>query len=213
MGIAAYNNNIEVDEFIANYKENSIRLKDITSNIFAPPLFKHIYLNKDNGYPFMTGSELTQFNLRFYRWLSPRGVKDINDYVVKKGTLLLYKSGTIDGGILGNVFIADKKLDGCCLSDHVIRIVFNDEKMAYWSFAFLKSKGAIKMLQRLATGTMIPFITPDRIAELMIPAPNEKYAHIVDLVEKYINFNSQSKENETKAIEMVEQEIEKWNKH
>ena len=142
LGIAAYNNNIEVDEFIANYKENSIRLKDITSKIFAPPLFKHIYLNKDNGYPFMTGSELTQFNLRFYRWLSPRGVKDINDYVVKKGTLLLYKSGTTDGGILGNVFIADKKLDGCCLSDHVIRIVFNDEKMAYWSFAFLKSKGA-----------------------------------------------------------------------
>lgn len=213
LGIAAYNNNIEVDEFIANYKENSIRLKDITSKIFAPPLFKHIYLNKDNGYPFMTGSELTQFNLRFYRWLSPRGVKDINDYVVKKGTLLLYKSGTTDGGILGNVFIADKKLDGCCLSDHVIRIVFNDEKMAYWSFAFLKSKGSVKMLQRLATGTMIPFITPDRIAELMIPAPNEKYAHIVDLVEKYINFNSQSKENETKAIEMVEQEIEKWNKH
>ena len=213
LGIAAYNNNIEVDEFIANYKENSIRLKDITSKIFAPPLFKHIYLNKDNGYPFMTGSELTQFNLRFYRWLSPRGVKDINDYIVKKGTLLLYKSGTTDGGILGNVFIADKKLDGCCLSDHVIRIVFNDEKMAYWSFAFLKSKGAVKMLQRLATGTMIPFITPDRIAELMIPAPNEKYAHIVDLVEKYINFNSQSKENETKAIEMVEQEIEKWNKH
>lgn len=213
LGIAAYNNNIEVDEFIANYKENSIILKDITSNIFAPPLFKHIYLNKDNGYPFMTGSELTQFNLRFYRWLSPRGVKDINDYVVKKGTLLLYKSGTTDGGILGNVFIADKKLDGCCLSDHVIRIVFNDEKMAYWSFAFLKSKGAVKMLQRLATGTMIPFITPDRIAELLVPAPNEKYAHIVDLVEKYINFNSQSKEDETKAIEMVEQEIEKWNKH
>lgn len=213
LGIAAYNNNIEVDEFIANYKEESIRLKDITSKIFAPPLFKHIYLNKDNGYPFMTGSELTQFNLRFYRWLSPRGVKDINDYVVKKGTLLLYKSGTTDGGILGNVFIADKKLDGCCLSDHVIRIVFNDEKMAYWSFAFLKSKGAVKMLQRLATGTMIPFITPDRIAELLIPAPNEKYAHIVDLVEKYINFNSQSKEDETKAIEMVEQEIEKWNKH
>ena len=213
LGIAAYNNNIEVDEFIAKYKESSIRLKEITSKIFAPPLFKHIYLNKDNGYPFMTGSELTQFNLRFYRWLSPRGVKDINDYIVKKGTLLLYKSGTTDGGILGNVFIADKKLDGCCLSDHVIRIVFNDEKMAYWAFAFLKSKGAVKMLQRLATGTMIPFITPDRIAELLIPIPNEKFAYIVELVEKYINFNSQSKEDETKAIEMVEQEIEKWNKH
>ena len=213
LGIAAYNNNLEVNEFIDSYKEKSIRLGDVTSKIFAPPLFKHIYLNKDNGYPFMTGSELTQFNLRYYRWLSPRGVKDINDYVVKKGTLLLYKSGTTDGGILGNVFIADKKLDGCCLSDHVIRIVFNDEKMAYWAFAFLKSKGAIKMLQRLATGTMIPFITPERISELLIPQPDEDFERIVGLVEKYINLNSLSKYDETLAIDLVEQEIEKWNKH
>ena len=213
LGIAAYNNNLEVNEFIDSYKEKSIRLGDVTSKIFAPPLFKHIYLNKDNGYPFMTRSELTQFNLRYYRWLSPRGVKDINDYVVKKGTLLLYKSGTTDGGILGNVFIADKKLDGCCLSDHVIRIVFNDEKMAYWAFAFLKSKGAIKMLQRLATGTMIPFITPERISELLIPQPDEDFERIVGLVEKYINLNSLSKYDETLAIDLVEQEIEKWNKH
>ena len=212
LGIAAYNNNLEVDEFIGKYSGDSIRLKDITFKIFAPPMFKHIYLEKDNGYPFMTGSELTQFNLRYYRWLSPRGVKDIQDYIVNKGTLLLYKSGTTDGGILGNVFIADKKLDGCCLSDHVIRIVFNDENMAYWAFAFLKSKGAVKMLQRLATGTMIPFITPERISELQIPSPDDNYYRIVRLVDKYIELNSQSKEDETKAISMVEQEIEKWNK-
>lgn len=213
LGIAAYNNNLEVDEFIDKYKKDSIRLKDITSKIFAPPMFKHIYLDKNNGFPFMTGSELTQFNLRYYRWLSPRGVKDIKDYIVNKGTLLLYKSGTTDGGILGNVFIADKKLDGCCLSDHVIRIVFNDEDMAYWTFAFLKSKGAVKMLQRLATGTMIPFITPERISELQIPIPDNNYDKIVKLVDNYIELTSQSKENETRAILMVEQEIEKWNKH
>ena len=212
LGIAAYNNNLEVDEFINKYSNNSIILKDVTSKIFAPPMFKHIYLDKDNGYPFMTGSELTQFNLRYYRWLSPRGVKNIKDYTVSKGTLLLYKSGTTDGGILGNVFIADNKLDGCCLSDHVIRIVFKDEDMAYWAFAFLKSKGAIKMLQRLATGTMIPFITPERISELHIPAPDDNYDRIVTLVNKYIEMSSQSKENETKSISMVEREIESWNK-
>lgn len=210
LGFAAYNNNIEVDEFIDKYKGDSVQLKDLTSKIFAPPLFKHIYLSKDNGYPFMTGSELTQFNLRYYRWLSPRGVKDINDYVVNKGTLLLYKSGTTDGGILGNVFIADNKLDGCCLSDHVIRIVFNEEKMAYWAFAFLKSKGAVRMLQRLATGTMIPFITPERISELLIPMPDDNFDKITELIEQYIELNSQSKIAETTAIEMVEQEIEKW---
>ena len=211
LGFAAYNNNREVDEFIDSYSSNSYELKSKTSKIFAPPLFKHIYLNKDNGYPFMTGSELTQFNLRYYRWLSPRGVKDINDYVVKKGTLLLYKSGTTDGGILGNVFIADKKLDGCCLSDHVIRIVFNEVEQAYWAYAFLRSKGAVRMLQRLATGTMIPFITPERVSHLLIPNPDNNYERIVSLIEKYIDLNSKSKEDETKAISMVEDEIEKWN--
>lgn len=212
LGLAAYNNNIEVDQFISQYKNNSFQLKEKTKRIYAPPLFKHIYLKKDNGFPFMTGGELTQFNLRYYRWLSPRGVKDINDYIVKKGTLLLYKSGTTDGGILGNVFIVDNKLNGCCLSDHVIRIFFEDEKLGYWTFAFLKSQGAVKMLIRLATGTMIPFITPDRLSEVFVPSPDENYQKIVDLVEKYIELQSLSKYKDEKAITMVEEEIEKWNK-
>ena len=211
LGFAAYNNNLEVDEFIGKYSIDAYELKNKTSKIFAPPLFKHIYLSKDNGYPFMTGSELTQFNLRYYRWLSPRGVKDINDYVVKRGTLLLYKSGTTDGGILGNVFIADKKLDGCCLSDHVIRVVFNEERQAYWAFAFLRSKGGVRMLQRLATGTMIPFITPDRLSHILIPNPDDNYERITTLIEKYIDLNSRSKECEDRAINMVETEIERWN--
>lgn len=211
LGFAAYNNNLEVDEFIGKYSIDAYELKNKTSKIFAPPLFKHIYLSKDNGYPFMTGSELTQFNLRYYRWLSPRGVKDINDYVVKRGTLLLYKSGTTDGGILGNVFIADKKLDGCCLSDHVIRVVFNEERQAYWAFAFLRSKGGVRMLQRLATGTMIPFITPDRLSHILIPNPDDNYERITTLIEEYIDLNSRSKECEDRAINMVETEIERWN--
>lgn len=210
LGFAAYNNNIEVDGFIAKYDSNSLKIADITSSVFAPPLFKHIYLSQDNGYPFMTGSELTKFNMRYYRWLSPRGVKNIKDYVVKKGTLLLYKSGATDGGILGNVFIADKKLDGCCLSDHVIRIVFNDDKMAYWAFAFLRSNGTIKMLQRLATGTMIPFITPERVSNMLIPAPDTCYEEIVELVSRYIDLNSKSKFLEIEAIEKVESEIASW---
>ncbi len=210
MGFASYNNNLEVDAFIETYKSHSVKLANITTKVFAPPLFKHIYLNKDNGFPFMTGSELSKFNLRYYRWLSPRGVKDINDYIVRKGTLLLYKSGTTDGGILGNVFIADDQLDGCCLSDHVIRVVFKDEKMALWTFAFLKSKGSVRMLQRLATGTMIPFITPERLSELFIPTPDDKYDEIASLIEDYVKLISQSKQDENKAITMVEQEIEKW---
>jgi len=67
------------------------------------------------------------------------------------------------------------------------------------------------MLQRLATGTMIPFITPERLSEILIPNPDDNYDKITSLVESYINLNSKSKECEDAAITMVEQEIEKWN--
>lgn len=210
-GFAAYNNNLEVDDYIRSYSSNSFIVGDEADECFAPPMFKHIYLSKDNGYPFMTGSELQRFNLRYYRWLSPRGVKDISDYVVHKGTLLLYKSGTTDGGILGNVFIADNQLDGCCLSDHVIRIVFKDLKKAYWTYAFLKSNGGKRILIRLATGTMIPFITPEKLSDIPIPNPDDHYEEIIQEIEEYIDKSSRAKAAENKAITMVEDEIEKWN--
>lgn len=207
---AAFNNNEGVDSIIDSYKDNSERIDTITSSVFAPPLFKHLYLSKNNGYPFMTGSEMTKYNMRYYRWLSPRGVRNINDYVVSKGTLLLYKSGTTDGGILGNVFIADDSFDGCCLSDHVIRMRFDDEKRAFWAFAFFRTPAGIHLLQSLATGTMIPFITPERIKELPLPVPDQDFDLVCSLVESYINKISESKQKENLAIDMVEDEIDKW---
>lgn len=207
---AAYNNNIECTNIYEKLENNSSKLGDLSENIFAPPLFKHIYLNKNNGYPFITGSELTKQNMRYYRWLSPRGVRDINDYVVRKGTLLLYKSGTTDGGILGNVFIADDNLDGVCLSDHIIRIKIEDIKMSYWVYAFLKSKVGVKLLQQLATGTMIPFITPERLKELPIPTPNSNYKFVTEAIENSLQKRVKANNNENQAISLVENEIALW---
>ena len=59
---------------------------------------------------------------------------------------------------------------------------------------------------------MIPFITPERLSKIKIPNPDENFEYLVSLIDKYINLNSKSKENETNAIQMVEQEIESWNK-
>lgn len=207
---AAYNNNVECASIYEKLEDRSQRLGDLSEDIFAPPLFKHIYLSKDNGYPFITGSELTRQNMRYYRWLSPRGVKDIQDYVVRKGTLLLYKSGTTDGGILGNVFIADDNLDGVCLSDHIIRIKINDIKLSYWVYAFLKSAIGVKLLQQLATGTMIPFITPERLKELPIPTQDEKFEFVTQAVDISLQKRVKANNNENHAISLVENEIALW---
>lgn len=206
---ASYNNNVECDK-IENSISEFLKIGDVATKCFAPPLFKHIYLDKDNGHPFLTGAELTKFNKKFYRWLSPRGVKNIEDYKVKKGTLLLYKSGTTDGGILGNVFIADDILDDACLSDHVIRIFTEDIKMSYWMFAFYKSRAGVKLLQKTATGSMIPFITPERLRELKFPKPDDNFEFVTNNIEKYLEKSVQSQLNENQAIDLIEKEIDQW---
>lgn len=146
---AAYNNNVECDNIENLFGKDYILFKDIAESMFAPPIFKHIYLTSNNGYPFLTGAELSNYNKKIYRWLSKRGVRDIHSYQVQKDTLLVYKSGSIDGDAFGSVFIVDSMLDGTCLSDHIIRVIIKDKNIAYWVFAFLKSESGILFLKKM----------------------------------------------------------------
>lgn len=208
---ASYNNNQEVAEGLNQYSFNALKLGDITTKIFAPPMFKHIYLSKDNGYPFLTGGELVKQCMRYYRWLSPKGVKNISDYVVDNDTLLIYRHGSIDGGMNGQVFIVDDSLKGCCLSDLIIRVRFEDKDLAYWSFAFFKSNFGRRYLLSFPSGTAIPFMAVDRIEDAIIPAPDENYSEVVSTIKKYMEMTALSKQKEIEAITLVEKEIEKWN--
>ena len=207
---AAYNNNLDVDAIRAKYADDSATIDELSNGIFLPPLFKHIYLDHDNGHPFFTGREITFQNQRPYRWLSPLGVKDIDDYTVTKGTLLVYKSGVIDGGMYGDVRIVDDDLDGASLSNHVARITPKTFAEGCWMYAFLKSSAGFKLLQSLAIGTAIPEMTPKHIATVRIPRPNRDLGKIERLVSEYISKRVKSNNMENEAIGLVESEIARW---
>ena len=81
---------------------------------------------------------------------------------------------------------------------------------AYWAYAFLKSNAGIQLLLRLATGSMIPFITPERLKGLSIPKQDEQYEKITDLVDRYIFKRVLANNKENQAIFLVEKEIESW---
>ena len=207
---AAYNNNQDADAILEKYADRAVTIGDLAEKIFLPPLFKHIYLNKDNGHPFFTGREITFQNQRPYRWLSPLGVKDISDYTVRKGTLLIYKSGVIDGGMFGEVIMVDDNLDGAALSNHVMRVTPKSFSDACWMFAFLKSSAGFKLLQSLSIGTAIPEMTPQHVSALKIPVPDENAAMIQRFVTEYLSKSVKSNNLENEAIDMVEREIESW---
>ena len=65
-------------------------------------------------------------------------------------------------------------------------------------------------MQALATGTMIPFITPERLKNLEIPAPDIHKDEISVLIEEYLTKKSSGNNKENEAIRLIEEEIEKW---
>ena len=204
------NNDIVAEKYAEQvWKEKFSKISNVASNLFAPSLFKHIYLEKNNGHPFFTGADLRENNRTAYRYLSPRGVSDINKYKISEGTILIYKSGPRDG-MLGNVFYADKTLSKACLSDHVIRLIIDDKMLRNWTFAFLKSKIGQRILHNNATGTAVLFITPNRLGEIWIPKPDKKLTTIFESINEYSRLLTLSIKNEQKAINLLETEIDSW---
>ncbi len=208
---AGFNNSYRVNRITENIVHNGgFQLKEITEQIFSPPLFKHIYLAKDNGYPFMTGGELQQETPLKYRFLSPRGVRRIENYIVKDGWVVIYKSGSLDG-MIGTPFLIGQDLNGFCLSDHVIRLIPipGKEKELLWAFSFFKSLQGKMMVKQLATGTGIPFILPERLGEVFIPNPqdDEELDNVASKVRLASRQKTEANLKEQQAISKIEEEL------
>ena len=204
------NNDVIIEGHVQNIKsQNYYLIGDESSKVFAPPLFKHIYLETDNGHPFYTGRQLSNFIRVPERYLSTRGVRNIEDYKVQKGTILIYKSGPRDG-MIGSVFLVDDSIVNGCLSDHVIRVNLRNKELISWTFAYLKSKIGKRILHNLASGTAILFITPERVSNIVIPAPDENVEQINKYVNNYVGGIEEANNKESEAIEIIENEISSW---
>ena len=127
--LAARNNEKYADLLDELIRQRSHVVLNSVAVVHLPPIFKHIYLKKDNGHPFFTGAHLSNNYREKDRFLSPKGVVRIGDYKIEKDWTLVYCSGPRDG-MLGQVFTADNTLVGSCLSNHVIRVKIEDKQLS-----------------------------------------------------------------------------------
>lgn len=206
------NNDIIIENHIKEIKEKEhLILSKEAEKIFAPPLFKHIYLKTNNGHPFYTGRQLSNYFRRPERFLSTKGVRNINDYKVNKEAIVIYKSGPRDG-LIGSVFLVDNSIQKGCLSDHVIRVIVPDTELRNWVFAYLKSNIGKRILHNLASGTAILFITPERVGNIVVPKPDKNLEIISTYIDCYLECFERANSCELQAIELIENEISSWQK-
>lgn len=126
---------------------------------------------------------------------------------VKKNWILVTCGGTI-----GNTVLIDKQIEKCVISQHVMRIVPKDDTLKGYLYAVLSSDIGHQLITMFSTGSVIPQIESHHLELIPIPVFDEKCMKIIDdLITSYVSKIEDSKLKETKAISMVEQEIEKWN--
>lgn len=178
-------------------------LKDITSDIFRPGIFKRIYVKE--GIFFLGGSDIMQRIPSSEKQLSISKTKGLDSLMVKEGWILVTCGGTI-----GNSVYVDSEITKCAASQHILRLIPKDIPAGYL-FAFINSNFGKKIIQRYTYGSVIPQIEPSHIG--LIPVPlldNTLIEHIDMMTIDSITKNEIAKKKELQAISLVEKEIESW---
>lgn len=195
-----------IDKYIKEHYEWK-SLGEVCSNISRPDIFKRYYVK--NGITFLGGADIFLATPDSEKRLSKTKTENISQLVIKEGTILLPRSGTI-----GNVAWAHAGHAQKLASEDVIRLLPNDILRAGYVYAFLASKYGKLLIQRYIFGSVIQHVEPPHLKLIPVPIIDQKTMDdIHDKIMIYSSAMGKAIEFEQKAIHMVEQEIEKWNKH
>ncbi len=192
------------DYITSNFKYKT--LGELTLRIFRPGIFKREYVT--NGVTFLGGADILMAIPESDKKLSFRQVEQMPELKVKKDWILVTCGGTI-----GNTVLIDDQLEKCVISQHVMRVVPKDDVLKGYLYAVLSSKIGNKLITLFTTGSVIPQIEAHHLDLVPVPLLEENLMKQIDgLISSYVEKNEVSKQLERKAISMVEQEIESWNK-
>lgn len=150
---------------------DTVRLGDLSERIFFPSRFKRRYVQaSDSAVPFLGGANVTELLVKTDKWISKTDPK-LPELIVRPGWLLITRSGTT--GIVSSVPAA---WDGFAISEHVIRIVPKhgcDPGAIAWLQVYLRSTDGQRALKRGVFGSVIDEITPEFVADVRVPIPND----------------------------------------
>ena len=161
---------------------------ELVEEAFYLGRFKRIYVEEENGVPFILPSQMTEIYPKASKFISPTANIDIENTRVKKGQVLLTRSGTI-----GVVSYVSKTLENQSLSDDVIRIKATE--YPGYIYTYLKSRVGRLLVETNNYGAVIKHIEPEHLNAILIPNPPPVLKQeIHDLVEASFKLRDESNE-------------------
>lgn len=185
-------------------------LRDLVKHpMFTAQRGKRNYVKK--GVKFLSTTDISQSNpylINKYLSLKTIGLKTL---MVKKDWILVASSGQ---EILGNVFLVDDTYNDCAINQHSIRVIIDEQRISpHYVYGFLSYPKVKKYLRAGIYGSAILTINEDFMERIKVPILSSE---TMNDISNYVQFYQQQKEEacklEFKAISLIEQEIESWQK-
>ncbi|HPQ51001.1 MAG TPA: restriction endonuclease subunit S [Alphaproteobacteria bacterium] len=154
-------------------------IDDVTKMVFMCGRFKRNYVDKEYGVPFLSGKNIIQIRPSDLKYISLTETSDINDLKLEATWTLITRSGTI-----GRTCFVWKNYENYAATEHIIRIVPNEEEIDPGClYAFLSSSYGKQQVLRFRHGSVIDEVTAKQIKKVIIPLPSEsEQKEIGDLV-------------------------------
>lgn len=173
---------------------------DVTSNIYCPGIFRRNYVS--SGVTFLGGSDIKRNDLDSGKYLTETNTPNFEILKIKKGWTLVTCGGTI-----GETVFANKLLAKCWISQHVMRVIPNVDKIKEGMlFSYLATKYGKSLLTTNTYGTVIPTLNASNIGNLPIPVFPADFQEKVDtLIQDSARLREEATEELEKAKRMIEE--------
>ncbi len=187
---------ILIDKIEHNLKIQPI--SKLSSQIFWPGRFKRHYVSKKKGEPFLMPSEAFMFLPKPTKYV----INYPEDVVIKRGWLLITRSGTI-----GRTLIATNYLENFVLSDDLIRIIPKKDASYGYLYCYLNTWIGQAFLTKDQYGATVKHIEPHHVANIPIPRIPKLEEEINQKILQAHKLREEAQELLLKAEEMLYSEL------
>src|SRR5438067_861989 len=127
-------------------------------------LYRILAANEHFGTPFLTVSDIQEFDPKPETFLSRKYETNLDSFKVKEGWVLISRSGSI-----GNVVYLGPELEGKAISNHALRIVPKDPDTGALIYVVLSGDLGRTLTESLTYGSVVGEIKSFQIEEIQIP--------------------------------------------
>jgi type I restriction enzyme S subunit len=156
----------------------------------------YISSTDENAIGFIGSSEMLDTKPAPVKFMASNA-KNVDSLKVKKGTVLISRSGTI-----GNLTFVNETLSNLLVSEHAIRL--ECKHFPGYVYCFLKTKTGQSVIKSKIYGAVIQQIEPEHLADISVPNPPENIKiKINDLITRSFDLRDVSNELIDKATRLM----------